>query len=107
MILMEGMMLVPPDRGTIIGRALWKAGVFHLCPQSIPANLCLQPRYIVVGSGAHLKTQNNILSSTEMPRSGRKSLKSTSSKPSLADVSEPDHDKLYISIYKQKVWPPL
>jgi hypothetical protein len=26
MIVMEGMMLVPPERGTIIGRALWKVG---------------------------------------------------------------------------------
>ena len=24
MIVMEGLMLVPPERGTIIGRALWK-----------------------------------------------------------------------------------
>jgi hypothetical protein len=24
MILMEGLMLVPPERGTIIGRAVWK-----------------------------------------------------------------------------------
>ena len=24
--MMEGLMLVPPERGTIIGRALWKVG---------------------------------------------------------------------------------
>jgi len=29
MIVMEGMMLVPPERGTIIGRAMWKVGLFQ------------------------------------------------------------------------------
>ena len=69
--------------------------------------LFVQPRYVVLGSGALLKTQNDILSSSEAGRNGRKGLKSTSSKPSLIDVSQPEADKLYISIYKQKVWIPL
>ena len=30
MIVMEGLMLVPPDRGTIIGRALWKVGMHDI-----------------------------------------------------------------------------
>ena len=31
MIVMEGLMLVPPERGTIIGRAIWKVGLlWHL-----------------------------------------------------------------------------
>jgi hypothetical protein len=69
----------------------------------------LQPRYVVLGSGALLKTQNDILSSTEASRNGRKGLKPTSSKPSLVDVSETEPDKLHISIYKQKVriWMPF
>lgn len=33
MIVMEGLMLVPPERGTIIGRALWKVGA-HDIPSS-------------------------------------------------------------------------
>jgi hypothetical protein len=48
-------------------------------------------------------TQNDILASTEAPRKGSTFLKSTSSKPSLVDVSQMEPDKLYISIYKQKV----
>lgn len=27
MIVMEGLMLVPPERGTIIGRAIWKVSL--------------------------------------------------------------------------------
>ncbi|TVY59559.1 hypothetical protein LSUE1_G009906, partial [Lachnellula suecica] len=89
MIVMEGLMLCPPERGTIIGRALWK------------------PRYVVFGTGAQLKTQTELLSeATGKPSGGRKGLKSTSSKPSLVDVSQVDAEgqeqRLYISIYKAK-----
>lgn len=51
MIVMEGMMLVPPERGTIIGRAIWKVSlhpVQSVCLFSVtsdnPAPLC-RPRY--------------------------------------------------------------
>ncbi|KAG9236602.1 hypothetical protein BJ875DRAFT_214938 [Amylocarpus encephaloides] len=87
MILMEGLMSVPPERGTIIGRALWKS------------------RYVVLGTGAHLKTQTDILSETLGKSSTRKGLKSSPSKPNLADPrQEADgrEPRLYVSIYKAK-----
>ena len=34
MIVMEGLMLVPPERGTIIGRALWKVGIHEILGSS-------------------------------------------------------------------------
>ncbi|TGO57014.1 hypothetical protein BOTNAR_0210g00020 [Botryotinia narcissicola] len=82
MILMEGLMLVPPERGTIIGRAVWK------------------PRYVVLGSGAHLHTQTEILEKSNSKKG--KSIKSTSSKPSLADLGTASDDGLFISVYKAK-----
>ncbi|KAH7377940.1 hypothetical protein BKA64DRAFT_246260 [Cadophora sp. MPI-SDFR-AT-0126] len=89
MIVMEGLMLVPPERGTIIGRAVWKT------------------RYVVLGTGSMLKTQNDLLPQSDISgrgTAGRKGLKATSSKPSLVDVSQPDPAgrKLYITIYKAK-----
>ncbi|EPE34631.1 hypothetical protein GLAREA_10325 [Glarea lozoyensis ATCC 20868] len=88
MILMEGLMSVPPERGTFIGRALWK------------------PRYVVLGTGAHLKTQTDILSESTGKSSSRKGLKSTPSKPNLAETLPPQEDsqnpRLYVSIYKAK-----
>ncbi|KAG4433900.1 hypothetical protein IFR05_010619 [Cadophora sp. M221] len=89
MIVMEGLMLVPPERGTIIGRALWKT------------------RYVVLGTGSMLKTQNDLLPQNDASgrgTSGRKGLKATLSKPSLVDVSQPDPagKKLFITIYKAK-----
>lgn len=79
---MEGWMLVPPERQILIGRALWK------------------PRYVVFGTGASLKAQNT----ASKAASPRKDLKSTSSKPSLVDVTQGDEkdERLYISIYKAK-----
>jgi len=67
-----------------------------------------QPRYVVFGSGAPLKAQIDALAeSTGKSSSGRKVLKSTSSKPSLVDVipqaQESQEQTLYISIYKAKV----
>ncbi|CZT07713.1 hypothetical protein WAI453_005166 [Rhynchosporium graminicola] len=89
MIVLEGLMLVPPERGTIIGRALWKN------------------RYVVLGTGAMMKTQNDLLPQNDTSgrgSAGWKGLKSTSSKPSLVDVSQPDPKgrQLYITIYKAK-----
>ncbi|TVY47190.1 hypothetical protein LOCC1_G002307 [Lachnellula occidentalis] len=91
MIVLEGMMTVPPERGSLIGRALWK------------------PRYVVFGTGAHFKTQTEALAeSTGKGKSSekRRGLKSTTSKPSLVDVIpqalESQEQTLYISIYKAK-----
>jgi hypothetical protein len=104
MIVMEGLMSVPPERGTIIGRALWKVGSHDLLSSRRSSdNLLVQTRYVVLGSGAMLKTQNDILASAEAARTGRRGLKPTSSKPSLVDLSQMEPDKLYLSIYKQKV----
>ncbi|CAG8954142.1 hypothetical protein HYFRA_00009246 [Hymenoscyphus fraxineus] len=87
MILMEGLMSVPPERSTIMGRALWKS------------------RYVVLGTGAHLKTQADILNESSRP-SNLKGLKSTPSKPNLGDGPAEElggqEPKLYISIYKAK-----
>lgn len=74
-------MLVPPDRGTILGRALWK------------------PRYVVLGTGAKRKTQNDLMGESRAAGSSRKELKSSSSK---VDVQQQADDGLYISIYKAK-----
>ncbi|KAM3073383.1 hypothetical protein ACMFMG_004717 [Clarireedia jacksonii] len=84
MILMEGLMLVPPERGTIIGRAVWKT------------------RYVVLGSGAHLQTQTDLLEKSASKKG--KNGKSTSKQPSLIDIgkaSQPQ-ESLYVSIYKAK-----
>lgn len=67
-----------------------------------------QPRYVVFGTGAHLRTQTDPQAeSTGKSSSGRRGLKSTSSKPSLVDVipqaQESQEQTLYISIYKAKV----
>lgn len=53
-----------------------------------------------------MKSQNDIMTeSAGRSAAARKALKSTSSKPSLVDVSqtEADQEGLYISIYKAKV----
>ncbi|RDW94326.1 hypothetical protein BP5796_00089 [Coleophoma crateriformis] len=85
---MEGLMLVPPERGTIIGRALWK------------------PRYIILGSALRLQTppENALPRATSTGRvaTARKGLKGPLSKPSLANISEPIPEGLFISIYKAK-----
>ncbi|KAH8600828.1 hypothetical protein B0O99DRAFT_589710 [Bisporella sp. PMI_857] len=86
MIYMEGILLMPPERGILIGRAVWK------------------PRYVVFGTGAQLKAQHELMVQSESKAgSSRKDLKSTSSKPSLVDVTTQDQDQtLYISICKTK-----
>ncbi|KAL3425758.1 hypothetical protein PVAG01_02549 [Phlyctema vagabunda] len=85
---MEGFLMVPPERGTLIGRAVWK------------------PRYIVLGSAARIETPpENVLPrsvSTGRIANARKGLKASSSKPSLADITESVPAGLYVSIYKAK-----
>ncbi|RFU32238.1 hypothetical protein B7463_g4114, partial [Scytalidium lignicola] len=88
-VIMEGYMLVPPDRGTIIGRALWK------------------PRYVILGSAAPPQTVPEL----PLPRTGssarlqlhRSLLKPSPMRPSLGDISNAHaQDGLYLSIYKDK-----
>jgi hypothetical protein len=107
-------MLVPPERGTIIGRALWKVSFRRSYLQFESSDTSLQPRYVVLGSGAHLKTQNDIMSHPDTSArfaAARKGLKTTCSKPSLVDATQqepsPDGHGLFISIYKAKVWAQL
>jgi hypothetical protein len=65
-----------------------------------------QPRYVVLGTGAGLKAQNEVAANTDNSvKSSRKGLKAATSKPSLVDVAHPGPEdrRLYISIYKAKV----
>ncbi|KAG9243806.1 hypothetical protein BJ878DRAFT_103770 [Calycina marina] len=84
MIIMEGLLLVPPERQILIGRALWK------------------PRYVIFGTEASLKSHD----AASKASTSRKDLRSTSSGPSLVDVKQGErrdmHDMLYVSIYKTK-----
>lgn len=96
-------MLVPPERGTIIGRAIWKAGLLAYIYPMQHSLTRLQPRYVVFGTGAPMKSQNEIMAEGKAS-SARKELKSTSSKPSLVDVSQTgSEEELFMSIYKAKV----
>ncbi|KAK4226516.1 hypothetical protein QBC38DRAFT_227476 [Podospora fimiseda] len=69
---MEGLLSVPPDRGTIIGRALWK------------------PRYIVVGGPSRENAQQATLSKLQSNRS------------SARDLSRIPTEGFYLSVYKSK-----
>lgn len=123
MILLEGMLLVPPERGSLIGRAVWKVSdvlIYLLCgripllsPLLVSCLLfflhyyiltsnhhtdSLQPRYVVLGSSSPFKAQAALAEAAKSPGKLR------SSKPSLVDVTQPDdNSELYISIYKSKV----
>ncbi|POS85414.1 hypothetical protein EPUL_003070 [Erysiphe pulchra] len=86
MSIMEGFLLVPPDRGALIGRASWK------------------PRYIVLGNQIeHNLHSNSIHSLSEKSSKSRIHLKS-SSKSDLTDISDKSDDRsqLYLSIFKAK-----
>lgn len=62
----------------------------------------MQTRYVVFGTGAQLKTQNDLLAQSDGRNASRKTFKN-SSKPSLVDDSEEVAPGLFISIYKAKV----
>jgi hypothetical protein len=66
-----------------------------------------QPRYVVLGTGAALKAQDDAPGGTDnsVKSSARKASKSPSSKPSLVDVAQQSQEdrSLYISILKAKV----
>lgn len=108
MIVLEGMMMVPPERGTIMGRNLWKVRLKfrpYGCCRIIPLTSFLQPRYVVLGTGSPLKLSNEQADCAGRTAIRKGGLKGTSAKPSLVDVSQPEPlgNKLYITIYKAKV----
>ncbi|KAK3684930.1 hypothetical protein B0T22DRAFT_499997 [Podospora appendiculata] len=71
---MEGALSVPPDRGTIIGRAIWK------------------PRYVVVGGAQRdYQTQSTLSSRSQSSRSS-----------TLRGQLNAPPDAIYLSIYKSK-----
>ncbi|KAI1497382.1 hypothetical protein F5X99DRAFT_421370 [Biscogniauxia marginata] len=78
---MEGNLLVPPDRGTIIGRAVWKS------------------RYVVIGPIAQKDTSQLNLSLAQVLSASRiKDVGGRASKPQ--QLLPPD--AIYLSIYKTK-----
>ncbi|KAI1171430.1 hypothetical protein F4777DRAFT_54705 [Nemania sp. FL0916] len=76
---MEGILLVPPDRGTILGRAIWK------------------PRYVVIGPLAQKEAHapnlslSQVLSTARIRDAGGRSSKSLQKVPT---------DTIYLSVYK-------
>jgi hypothetical protein len=62
-----------------------------------------QSRYVVLGTGAHLQTQTDLLEKSTSKKG--KNGKSTSKKPSLIEIGKTSYpqESLYISIYKAKV----
>jgi hypothetical protein len=70
-------------------------------------NVLIQSRYVVLGTGAHLKTQTDILSESTGKSPAHQGLQSASSKSDLVEDAPPPKEplppRLYISIYKAKV----
>ncbi|TQS36503.1 hypothetical protein Golomagni_03048 [Golovinomyces magnicellulatus] len=85
MVIMEGFLLTPPDRGSIIGRAVWKT------------------RYVVLGRNIESKTPSTTPSLVEKPIRSRMILR-TSSKSDLIDTSDASEDQtqIYLKIFKAK-----
>ncbi|KAI0540202.1 hypothetical protein GGR58DRAFT_461919 [Xylaria digitata] len=78
---MEDILLVPPDRGTILGRPVWK------------------PRYVVVGPLSQKESQQPNLSLSQVLSAGRiGSVGGWSSKSQLRGPT----DAIYLSVYKSK-----
>lgn len=80
---MEGTLLVPPDRGTIIGRAIWK------------------PRFVVVGNPQRDAQQTN-LSLSKVISNSTSRIKDMRSSGSSKMQQKPAADTMYLSIYKSK-----
>ena len=70
----------------------------------LPANK-EQPRYVIFGTGSAPKPPNETDGTHKGSAARKAALKSSSSKPSLVDLTQDgsDGDTLYISIYKAKV----
>ncbi|KAI0124263.1 hypothetical protein BJ170DRAFT_686627 [Xylariales sp. AK1849] len=77
---MEGVLLIPPDRGTIIGRAIWK------------------PRFVVVGSPQRAVSQANLSLSQVLSTNRIKEARGQTFK----SQQRPPPDAVYLSIYKSK-----
>ena len=125
---MEGYLMIPPDRGTIIGRAVWKVRLafdadWQLLPMSRTTSnawLYLQSRYVVIGNPRQDKDQaalslSQVLSPGRMKegsnriKDGSNRIKEGSNrlKDGNTRSSKPqpriDPDGTYLSIYKSKV----
>ncbi|GJC81732.1 hypothetical protein ColLi_04570 [Colletotrichum liriopes] len=75
----EGVLLIPPDRGQILGRAIWK------------------PRYVVVGGRS---VHREALTSPTFPQNANTN---RSGAPPKIQPRTPANDDYYISIFKSKV----
>lgn len=86
--MMEGTLVIPPERGTIIGRALWKA------------------RYVVVGP---LKDHHTDASMSQMMTTNRiKESREAASKAGQSKSPTAPTGAIYLSIYKSKdEWEPI
>jgi hypothetical protein len=100
----EGTLLVPPDRGTIIGRAIWKVGRPILPLPGVELMMIMQPRFVVLGRQNRPEPVLPRSASSNKSTSGRKSIKSPSSKQSKDNLDYGAKDQLWLSIYKQKVF---
>jgi hypothetical protein len=90
---MEGTLLVPPDRGTIIGRALWKVGMLFIGHTEQTLTLP-QTRFVVIG-GAQREQQSDSSFSQGFGSS------ISGSAPRVLPRGTPD--SIYLAIYKSKV----
>lgn len=91
---MEGTLLVPPERGTIIGRALWKVR-YPDTPFFAPslALTTVKARFVVVG-GSQREQQTN-------PTSASHGYAGHNSTMRIQQGNQ--FDSTYLSIYKSKV----
>ncbi|KAI8951455.1 hypothetical protein F4801DRAFT_289567 [Xylaria longipes] len=78
---MEGVLLVPPDRGPIIGKPVWK------------------PRYVVVGPQNQKEDQPPNLSLSQVLSTAR--IRDVGGRSSKSQLKAPT-DALYLSVYKSK-----
>ncbi|RWA08698.1 hypothetical protein EKO27_g6402 [Xylaria grammica] len=78
---MEDVLLVPPDRGTILGKPVWK------------------PRYVVVGSLAPKGESQSNVSLSQVLSTGR--IGGVGSRSSRSQLKGPT-DAIYLSVYKSK-----
>lgn len=96
---MEGTLLVPPERGAIIGRALWKVSL-PVIPLATALLTTAKPRFVVIGSSQR-RQQTSIRPSHNTPASRIPGSRNSSSRTLPNSSSETN----YISIYKSKVCP--
>jgi hypothetical protein len=96
---MEGMLLVPPEKGTIIGRAVWKVRVYahiNLTIHNLTASQC---RYVVIGSPHREDLRSPATLSQAMTTS-----RIQASRGGAASKGPPKSaETVYFSIYKTKV----